>query len=284
MTSTPAGTTESAAAPAARPPILLQGLGPALVGGALVLCSLAGPGALLAGVAVLQVVLVLGVLALVDAPSSEAAFVVAVLAAGAGDALVLLSDSERDDVGALAGVTAVALVAALLVQLARRGRERVTEALADTLLVVVLVACAACLVGLRDRDGGDEAVLVALAAAAACLLAGRVGDLVSARPVLAIGATRGWPGLLLGLGAGVAAASAVAGGTGAVAGGRGALLGLAVAATAATADLAVDLGAAELRSGRRDARRASALVPVGLLLPYAALAPVALVAGGLVLP
>ncbi len=282
MTDTAAPATTPGAA--ARPPVLLQGLGPALVGGALVLASLPGPGVLLAAVAVAQVVLVLGVLALVDAPSSEAAFAVAVGALAAGDALVLLSDSARDDVGALAGVVAVAFVAALVLQLVRRGRDRVTEALADTLLVVVLVTCFACLVGLRDRDGGDEAVLVALAAAAACLLAGRVGDLVSTRPLLATGATRGWPGLLLGLGAGVAAASAVAGSTGAVSGSRGALLGLAVAATAATADLAVDLGAAELRAGRRDARRASALTPVGLFLPYAALAPVALVAGGLVLP
>jgi hypothetical protein len=53
--------------------------------------------------------------------------------------------------------------------------------------------------------------------------------------------------------------------------------------TVATADLAVDLGAAELRPGRRDARRVSALRPAAALLPYAVLGPVALLAGRLVL-
>ena len=51
-----------------------------------------------------------------------------------------------------------------------------------------------------------------------------------------------------------------------------------------TADLAVDLGAAELRAGWRDARRVAALRPTALLLPYALLGPVALLAGRLVLP
>jgi hypothetical protein len=62
-----------------------------------------------------------------------------------------------------------------------------------------------------------------------------------------------------------------------------ALLGLVVASTVATADLAVDLGAAELRAGWRDARRVAALRPTALLLPYAVLGPVALLAGRLVL-
>ena len=45
-----------------------------------------------------------------------------------------------------------------------------------------------------------------------------------------------------------------------------------------------NLGAAELRSGWRDARRVAALRPTALLLPYAVLGPVALLAGRLVLP
>ena len=63
-----------------------------------------------------------------------------------------------------------------------------------------------------------------------------------------------------------------------------ALLGVVVASTVATADLAVDLGAAELRSGWRDARRVAALRPAALLLPYALLGAVVLLAGRLVLP
>lgn len=271
----------AAAGPAPRQPMVLQALGPVLVGGLLLAGALIGPGALVVGVAVVQLLLVLGLLALVDAPASDGIFVISVVAVGAGDALVLRAGG---DVGPLAGSVALALVASLLHQLVRRRRERITESLADTLLTVTLVSGVACLVALLDRPGGDEAVAVALAAGTACLLAGRLGDLVLARPALAVGATRGWPGMLLGLGAGVAAAVAVTSVGGDVQGGRAALLGLAVAATVTTADLAVDLGAAELRATRRDARRTSALGPVGLLLPFAALGPVALVAGRLVLP
>jgi len=103
--------------------------------------------------------------------------------------------------------------------------------------------------------------------------------------VLAVGSTRGWAGLLLALAAGVGAALAVAPlGADALDARAAALLGLLVAVTVATADLAVDLGAAELRAGWRDARRVAALRPTAVLLPYALLGPVALLAGRLVLP
>lgn len=266
---------------ARRPPMLLQGLGPALVGAVLIALAGPGPGLLMAGLIAMQVVMALGLLALVEAPASEGIFVITVTAAIAGDVLVLRAGG---DVGSLAGAVALGLVAALLQQLFRKQRERVTESLADTFLVLTMLTSMSCLIALRDRPGGDEVLAVALAAAVGCLLAGRLGDLVLARPVLALGSTRGWPGLVLGLGVGVAAAAVIAGDSGDVRGSRAALLGLAIAATVATADLAVDLGAAELRNNRRDARRVSALTPVSLLLPYAALAPVALVAGRLVLP
>jgi hypothetical protein len=126
-------------------------------------------------------------------------------------------------------------------------------------------------------------VQVALVATGASLLAARVGDRIASRPMLAVGSTRGWPGLLLGLGSGVAAAVFVAGDGPPVTGTQAALLGLVCAATVAAGDLAVDLGAAELRAGRRDARRVAALKPSGLLLPFAVLGPIALVAGELVL-
>ncbi|MCU1674023.1 MAG: conserved rane protein of unknown function [Frankiales bacterium] len=266
--------------PAQRPPVLTQGLGGAVICGVLALLSQAGHWPLAAGVLLLQLLLVLGFLALVDAPASGGAFLVAALATLAADGVVLAADGR---VSGLAGVVGLAFVGALLHQLVRRKRTRVTESLADTLVAVVLAVAVVPVVALRMSGGGEEAVRVCLVAGAAALLAGRIGDRVLPRPALALGATRGWPGLLLGLGAGAAAAVAVAGDTGAVAGTRGALLGLAVAASAAAADLAVDLGAAELTAGRRDARRVSALRPVGLVLPVAALAPVAFVAGRLVL-
>lgn len=254
-------------------------------GGGVICLALAGlatvnGNALGAGIFVVQLILVLSFLALVDAPGSGGAFVVAAAAAAVGDAVVLTHDGR---VSGLAGVIALGLVASLLHQLLRRGRTRVTESLADTLVAVVLAVSASSLIALRMAGGGRDAVVVCLAAGAGALIAGRLGDRILPRPALALGANRGWPGLLLALGAGAAAAVAAAGHSGPVAGTRGALLGLAIAATVSAADLSVDLGAAELTAGRRDARRVSALMPAGLVLPFAALAPVAYVAGRLVL-
>lgn len=263
-----------------RPPLVVQGLWPAALAGALALAATSGLLPLAAAVLVMQVFLVLGALALLDAPAAGGAFVVATGTTVVADVLVLLDDGR---VTGLAGAAGLGLVAALVHQLARKGRSRVTESLADTLVVVVVSLGAACLLALQQLRGGELVVLVCLAAAAAVLLAGRVGDQLAPRPVLAVGVTRGWPGLVLGLGAGVAAALLVAAADGGLPLPSAALLGLVIASTVATADLAVDLGAAELRSGWRDARRVAALRPTALLLPYAALGPVALLAGRLVL-
>jgi hypothetical protein len=266
---------------AARWPMLVQGLAPAVLALALAVASYVGVVPLAVGVLGVQVFLILGLLALVDAPASGGGFLVAVGAAVAADTVVLLDDGE---VGGLAGVLGLTVVAALLHQLTRKNRSRVTESLADTLVCAVVAVAAACLVAVRQLDGGDEAVRVALTATAAALLLGRVGDRLAARPMLAVGSTRGWPGLLVALGAGVAAGVlSVGSGTDEVSTTQAALLGLVVAATVAAADLAVDLGAAELRPTRRDARRVAALRPSGLLLPFAVLGPVALVASRLVL-
>jgi hypothetical protein len=260
--------------------VLALGLGGGVICLALAGLATVNEQALAVGVLGVQVILVLGFLALVDAPGSGGGFLVAASAAVAGDAVVLISDGR---VSGLAGVIALGLTGSLLHQLMRRGRTRVTESLADTLVAVVLGVSASSLIALRMAGDGRDAVIVCLAAGAGALIAGRLGDRILPRPALALGANRGWPGLLLALGVGAAAAVAVAGDTGPLAGSRGALLGLAIAATVSAGDLAVDLGAAELTAGRRDARRVSALMPAGLVLPFAALAPVAYVAGRLVL-
>jgi hypothetical protein len=270
-----------ATGPPRRPPLVVQGLWPALLAGALAVAAMLGVLPLAVAVLGVQVFLVLGALALLDAPASGGAFLVAAGTVLAADAVVLLDDGRVDR---LAGVVGVGLVASLLHQLSRKGRSRVTESLADTLVVVVFGVAAACLIALEQVRGGDEVLQVSLAAVAAVLLAGRIGDRLAPRPMLAVGSTRGWPGLLLGLGAGVAAAVLTADMTDGDLPLRSAgLLGLVVASTVATSDLAVDLGAAELRSGWRDARRVAALRPTALLLPYAVLGPVALLAARLVL-
>ena len=267
--------------PARRLPRLVQGALGAALAGVLALASQGGVEALAGAVLAAQVLLILGLLTLVQAPAAGGVLVISLTAGIASDLVVVTQDG---DVDGLAGVGGLALVAALLHQLVRRNRSRVTESLADTLLVVVLVEAMACLPALRALPGGREAVLVALAAAAGALVAGRIGDLVLPKPALAVGASRGWAGLLLSLCAGAGVAAAVAGLDGVLAGRAGALLGLAEAAAVAAADLAVDLGGGELRDGWRDARKVAALRPVGAVLPYAALAPVALLAGRLVLP
>lgn len=272
-----------ATGPPRRPPMLVQGLWPALLAGGLLAATVVGLLPLAIAVLGVQVFLVLGALALLDAPASGGAFLVATGTILAADAAVLMDDGR---ITALAGVAGLGFVASLLHQLVRRGRSRVTESLADTLVVIVVAVAAACLLALRQVEGGEQVLLVSIAAAGAVLLAGRIGDRLAAQPVLAVGSTRGWPGLVLGLGAGVAVAVLVADtdlGDGNLPLRSAALLGLVVASTVATADLAVDLGAAELRAGWRDARRVAALRPTALLLPYAVLGPVALLAGRLVL-
>ena len=264
-----------------RRPLVVQGLLAALVGGLLVLAALGGQAWLLVGVGALQVGLVLGVLALLQAPGAAGLVVLALAAAAAGDALVLVGDGDLDG---LAGVAGACLVAALLHQLLRRERARVIESLADGLLAVVLVLCAACLLALHALDTGGALLRVAVAAAAAALLVGRLGDRLVGRPALTPQASRGWPGLVLAGAAATAAAAAVASADGEVGVARAVLVGLAVAATAATGDLAVDLAACDLRPVRKDARRAAALPGVAALLPWAAVGPVALVAGRLAVP
>jgi hypothetical protein len=272
-----------ATGPPRRPPLVVQGLWPALLAGGLVAATVFGLLPLAVAVLGIQIFLVLGALALLDAPAAGGAFLVATATVLAADAVVLADDGR---ITGLAGVAGLGLVASLLHQLVRKGRSRVTESLADTLVVMIVAVAAACLLALRQVEGGEQVLLVSLGAAAAVLLLGRIGDRLAPQPVLAAGSTRGWPGLLLGLGAGVAVAVLVADmgyGDGNLPLRSAALLGLVVASTVATADLAVDLGAAELRAGWRDARRVAALRPTALLLPYAVLGPVALLAGRLVL-
>ena len=266
--------------PVKRTPMLLQGIWPALLAAGLVLASTLGVLPLAAVVLGVQVFLVLGALALLDAPAAGGAFLVATGAVVVGDAVVLLDDGSIDRLGGVAGL---GFVAALAHQLARRGRSRVTESLADTLVVLVVAVAAACLIALHQIDGGPAVLQVSFAVAGAVLLVGRIGDQFVPRPVLTGGSTRGWPGLLLGLAAGVVAAGVVAQVVGDPPLRSAVLLGLVIASAVATADLAVDLGAAELRSGWRDARRVAALRPTALLLPYAVVGPVALLAGRLLL-
>ncbi|MDX6216180.1 MAG: hypothetical protein QOG99_1764 [Frankiales bacterium] len=260
---------------AARPPMVGQALGSVLLGGVLLALAYLDENALLGGVALVQVLCVLGFLAVAEAPAAVGVFGIAMAAAVAADVTVVLDDGR---VRYLAGVLGLALVLGLLHQLARRDRSRVTESLADTLVAVTLVTAAAGLAAAARTPHGTWPLRTALAAAAAALVAGRVGDLVIHRPALAIGSTRAWPGLLLALGTGVAAAVVVAAQDAQdhLATDQAALLGLTAAAAVAATDLLLDLAAAELTSD--ETRRVAALRPTSLFVPFALLGPVVLAA------
>lgn len=256
-----------------RSALVLHGLVSGLLGAALLGLAVLGHAPLLAGVVVLQALSALAFLALVDAPASGGIFLLGTAAAIAADVVV---EVDRGSVGGLAGVVALGLVGGLFHQLVRRDRVRVTESLADTLVVVVLVCCAACLPAALLHTAGTWPLRGGLAAAAAALLAGRLSDAVVARPALTLGASRAWPGLLLCLGVGALVSALVAGGH--LSSGRAALVGLASAACVAAVDLALDLAGAELTPANDDARRVAALRPVSVVLPYVLLGPVLLLA------
>ncbi|MCU1621252.1 MAG: hypothetical protein JWL79_97 [Frankiales bacterium] len=256
---------------AARPAIVGQALGSVLLGGGLLALAYLDDNALLGGVALVQVLCVLGFLAVAEAPAAVGVFGIAMAAAVAADVTVVVDDGR---VRYLAGVLGLALVLGLLHQLARRDRSRVTESLADTLVAVTLVTAAAGLAATARTPHGVWPLRTALAAAAVALAAGRLADLVMHRPALAIGSTRAWPGLLLALGTGVAAAVVAA--QDHLATDQAALLGLTAAAAVAATDLLLDLAAAELTSD--ETRRVAALRPTSLFVPFALLGPVVLAA------
>lgn len=258
---------------AVRPHPLLQALSAAAVSATLMGLVHAGLLPLEIGVGVLQVLLVLAFLALVEAPASLGVFVLGTATAVAADVTVHVSDGQA---GGLAGVAALALVAALLHQLVRRNRSRVTESLADTLVVVVLVTSAAALPAAVQHADGEVAARVGLLAAGAALVVGRIASLVLHRLAVAPSASRGWPGLVLALGVGVAFGVAEAGDR--LTHREAMLTALACAAAAAVADVFVDLAAVEVAESRSEVRRRASLRPLVALLPFALVGPVLLAA------
>jgi hypothetical protein len=247
--------------------------GAALLGGALVGLAAWGSVPLLVGTAAVQVLLVLGFLALVDAPAALGVFVIGTAAGLAADVVVHV---EHGRVGGLAGVVALSFVAGLLLQLVRPHRTRVTESLADTLVVVVLVSCAATLPAAVQHDTGTWVVRAGLAAATVALVLGRLAHGLRTGTA----STRGLAGLVAGLVVGPATSLLVAGDR--LSTRQGLLTGLAAAAAAAAADHLTALAGDDLAAQPRDPRRLASLRPVTLLLPFALVPPVLLAAVRLV--
>lgn len=138
--------------------------------GALALAAHAGEVPLVLAVLVVQGLLVWGWYDALGVPGRTGGSVLAGAAAVTADVLVLVRDDTRA-LTPVAGVLAVAMIGAMVHQLARGdGRERLTESLTATMTLVVLATLGALFVAAEQTLGGPA--LVALAALSAAIAAG----------------------------------------------------------------------------------------------------------------
>jgi len=138
--------------------------------GALALAAYAGEAPLVLAVLVVQGLLVWGWYDALGVPGRTGGSVLAGAAAVTADVLVLVRDDTRA-LTPVAGVLAVAMIGAMVHQLARRdGRQRLTESLTATMTLVVLATLGALFVAAEQTLGGPA--LVALAALSAAIAAG----------------------------------------------------------------------------------------------------------------
>jgi len=260
----------SAAAPARhRAPSTLREVLPVVVASGLVAAAaVAGLPALVVVIVVVQVAAAAGVLMLADAPARRQSAILATVAAGVADVLVVRDDGRR--VGDLVVVVSLSFVAAVVMELVRRDRVRVTESLAATVTAVLVVAMGAHAIALHGSPDGARLVVVAFLAVALGLLAAGAVELLVRGPLVASGARRG----ILGI-ASVTATAAVVGVVTAdflrVDVGIAVLLAVATAVAAEVGDLVVQLACADVPA----ARRRAVAGPLGAALPVIAAAPVA---------
>lgn len=216
----------------------------ALLGIGLVLGSqTAGPGTRLSFAFVVFGVQVLFVLAWTMALRPPALWAVAGIGVGAGavaDAVAV--SSEIAALGPLGYVVAGGFVAGVIGQLLRRqDRERMTESLGATLLIMVGVVSFATLIVLgRLPIGGAQAIFVALTAGAVALTVAHLTDAALPRPRLAPQVPRGAVGVVLGAMIGTLVSAVIGSYVVGFSPGSGAIIGFVTAGTAVLADLAAD--------------------------------------------
>lgn len=220
---------------------LLAGVGGALVGWA-------PRGVVLVVLIPVQGALALAWLTLARVPARLAGASIAISAGVAAG--VLLVAERRPSPGGLSGVIGLGVVAAVLGQLLRRDRSRVTDVLAAQCAAVLLVVAVAAPLALAAYRHGGQAAAAALFGLGLALFAGQLG--VPERP-WRMAAAAG-VGVLVAAGVGLA----VLGGTGA-----------AVAATAAIATAASSVVVAVVAGQRRVARALAVTAPYALAGPCA---------------
>jgi hypothetical protein len=138
--------------------------------GALALAAYAGEALVVVAVLVVQALLVWSWYDVLDVPGRTGGSVLAGAAAVTADVLLLVRDDTRA-LTPVTGVLAVAMIGAIVHQLARKGgRERLTESLTATMTLVVLATLGALFIATEQTLGG--AALVALAALSAAVAVG----------------------------------------------------------------------------------------------------------------
>ncbi len=175
-----------------------------LLAGGVTAGARAGTPVLLAVVGVVQLLLILGWQLMTNPPSPRAVAAVALGTAGAAD--VLAGYARSASLAPVAGVLGLAVLAAVVLQLARGvARVRVTEALGSTLSITVAVASVTAILVLRRQHGGLEAVTAAAIAGGVALMTARLVDSVLPVPRVAPGVPHGGLGIVFGCMSGTAA-------------------------------------------------------------------------------
>ncbi|NJC69277.1 hypothetical protein HC031_06020 [Planosporangium thailandense] len=276
------GPGEAAAVPVSRTSTLAVAGCAALLTLVLVLGALAPAGAYAAVVFAVQALYVAAWATAARPPAPRIVAGVGLAAAVAADVAATLADPAS--LAPLAYVVAAGFVAGVVGQLARRaGRDRVTESLGSTLVVVVGAVSLASLVVLARHPRGTQAIVACLLAAGAAVAVARLTDAVAPRPRFVPDVPRGRVGVLLGVLVGTGAAAA-AGSLD-----TGVTIGAVAAAGLATALIAVvvDLSVSYVEAGRRLAGMATAPSPArlaqGPLGAFALAAPVMYAASALLL-
>ncbi len=234
--------------------------------------GVAGDGARLGAVFLVQAALAVAWVAAVAPPGAPGAAALAVAAAVVADLLAGLGEDPGP--GVLLAVAGPALLAAVVHQMLRRPPRRDVVGSLGTVALLVAAVCALSLLLLPDVAGEPASPTTSpLLVVAAALAAGHLVDAVLPRPAVAEGVARGVFGLLASVAAGVAVA-VLESGTGTLVDAlSGVTTGLVLGLVAALAGTAASflLADADADAGRRVPAGPGAVVEA--LLPLAVCAP-----------
>ncbi len=239
-----------------------------LVGtGLLAVAAYAGPVPLALAVAFVQIVVIVGWFAVFDVPGRRGGTIVAAAAAVVADGLLLVEALRTDepDIAPVAGTLGLAVLAAFVHQIARRGgRPEVVASITATLTVTAVAVLGSLLLPAAGDGGSATAVVVVVVGAGV------------ATALTQLARTTAW----VTAGIGLVAGAAVGAGIGAMSDAVGVAAGAALGAVAAILAL---LGATVARFALHDASKEGVepilRYAVPALLPLLLAAPAAYVVG-----